>query len=216
MQFIIYITSFMIGAMLGSFFTLAVYRLPLKQDIIYKRSYCPNCKHELSFLDLIPIISYIVLKGQCRYCGQKIKIRYLIFEILSGITFLLLTMSFNLDIYYLRLDKLVLLAIMSLIIIGLILIAGIDKESKKIQESVIIYELLLMIIYMVYLCIFKPTSIYIYAIYIILILAMLVITVITTLKHKKNKQTKSKYIPLIFYIATVTIILLIILNFIYI
>lgn len=216
MNIIIYITSFIIGSMLGSFFTLVVYRLPLKQNITYKRSYCPICNHALEFLDLIPIISFIALKGKCRYCGEKIKIRYLIFEILSGTVFLLLTMSFKLNIYTLKIDNLILLSIMYLIVIGLIIVAGISKESNKLQESLIVYELLINIAYMVYLCIFKPNSIYIYAIYVIITLIILLIAVIALLVHIKPKNAENnRYIKTIFYISVLSIIILIVLNFIY-
>ena len=68
--------SFIIGSLLGSFCTLAIHRIPLKQDILYKHSYCPNCNHKLNFIDLIPIFSYIFLRGKCRYCKKKIKIKY--------------------------------------------------------------------------------------------------------------------------------------------
>ena len=71
------------------FFTLAVYRIPLRQDITHTRSYCPNCNHKLSFWDMIPIFSYIFLGGKCRYCKKEIRIRYLLLEVLSGVVFVL-------------------------------------------------------------------------------------------------------------------------------
>lgn len=82
------ICFFVIGTLFGSFFTLATYRLPRKQDIMVKRSYCPGCKHELGFFDLIPVLSYVFLGGKCRYCKEKISIRYPLFEIFNGIFFL--------------------------------------------------------------------------------------------------------------------------------
>ena len=71
---------FIIGTLFGSFFTLATYRIPRKQDIMIKRSYCPNCKHELGFFDLIPILSYLFLGGKCKYCvyGLLFYHRYLV------------------------------------------------------------------------------------------------------------------------------------------
>ena len=63
MEAIIYLYIFLIGTVFGSFFTLAVYRIPLGKDITHTRSYCPNCNHKLSFLDMIPIFSYIFLGG---------------------------------------------------------------------------------------------------------------------------------------------------------
>ena len=84
MDIVLYILIFIMGTVFGSFFTLATYRIPRKQDITHTRSYCPNCEHKLGFLDMIPVLSYIFLRGKCRYCKQKISPRYLILEILSG------------------------------------------------------------------------------------------------------------------------------------
>lgn len=86
---IIYMVCFfIIGTLFGSFFTLATYRIPRKQDIMVKRSYCPSCEHELGFFDLIPVLSYTFLGGKCRYCKEKISIRYPLFEVFNGIFFL--------------------------------------------------------------------------------------------------------------------------------
>ena len=74
----------MIGAFFGSFFSLATYRIPKGEDITHTRSYCPNCKHKLSFFDLFPVISYIVRGGKCKYCKQKISPRYILLESLNG------------------------------------------------------------------------------------------------------------------------------------
>ena len=73
MEYFLYFIIFCIGAVFGSFFTLAVYRIPLGQDITHTHSYCPTCKHKLKFLDLIPILSYTFLGGKCRYCKNKNK-----------------------------------------------------------------------------------------------------------------------------------------------
>lgn len=89
---------FVIGTLFGSFFSLATYRIPRHQDILIKRSYCPNCKHNLGFFDLIPILSYIVGKGKCRYCKEKISIRYPILELTNGIVFLIFFVIFKLSI----------------------------------------------------------------------------------------------------------------------
>ena len=65
---ILIIILFLIGAYMGSFFTLATYRIPKNENITYKHSYCPNCNHKLGLFDLFPILSYALLKGKCRYC----------------------------------------------------------------------------------------------------------------------------------------------------
>ena len=95
MQIIFYITIYMIGVLLGSFFTLAIYRIPRKQDIIKTRSYCPNCKHNLGFFDCFPILSYVSTIGRCRYCKKPISIRYPLIEFASGMVFLIIFLIFG-------------------------------------------------------------------------------------------------------------------------
>ena len=89
MNIFFYIIIFIIGTLFGSFYTLAVYRIPKRQDILYTHSYCPNCNHKLGLLDLFPIFSYIFLRGKCRYCGEKISPLNLIVEIFMGLFFAL-------------------------------------------------------------------------------------------------------------------------------
>ena len=102
-EIFLYASLFIMGSVFGSFFTLAVYRLPRKENITYVRSHCTSCDHKLNFLDLIPIWSYIFLGGKCRYCKEKIRPRYIILELMSGIIFMLYILSLNLDLYILKL-----------------------------------------------------------------------------------------------------------------
>ena len=99
MNTFLFIIIFIIGTLFGSFYTLAVYRIPKNIDIVKKHSYCPNCNHKLGFFDLLPILSYIFLGGKCRYCKQKIRPRYLILEVLSGIAFVLLALVLKVNVY---------------------------------------------------------------------------------------------------------------------
>lgn len=185
-QIIFYLLIFAIGTLFGSFFTLAVYRIPLHQDITHKRSYCPNCNHKLSFLDMIPILSYLFLGGKCRYCKQKIRIRYLLLEVATGAIFLLFAMSLNISFHPLEMSKLIYLVFAMLYIAGLIIIAGIDKEKRKIEKSVIIYELILTTLYMVYLYTVEKTNIYRYAIYLFCLFVFLMIDNTYLKKKLKN------------------------------
>ena len=186
---ILYLLFFCIGTLFGSFFTLAVYRIPLHQNITHERSYCPKCNHKLSFWDMIPIISYILLGGKCRYCKEKIRIRYLLLEVLTGIIFLLFAMSLNLSFETIEISKLVYLLIGIFYIAGLIIIAGIDKEKHTIQKSVILYETIIMAIYMIYLYVVEKTNIYRYVIYLFVLLAILIIDNIYFKKKLKNYYT---------------------------
>ena len=183
---IFYLLIFIIGTLFGSFSTLAVYRLPLHKDITHERSFCPNCEHKLSFLDMIPVLSYIFLRGKCRYCGKKIRIRYLLLEVFTGIVFLLFALSLNINIVSISISKMVYLIIGMLYISGLIIIAGIDKENKKINKPILVYEIVVLSIYMIYLYIVENANIYRYVIYLLAILVMLIIETIRLNKTKKN------------------------------
>ncbi len=199
-QLIFYLLMFMIGTIFGSFFTLAVYRIPLHQDITHKRSYCPNCNHKLSFWDMIPILSYLILGGKCRYCKTKIRIRYLLLEILTGIIFLLFAMSLNFSFNKIEISKLVYLLIGILYLAGLIIIAGIDKERRTIQKSVILYEIIIMSIYMIYLYIVEKANIHRYVIY-LFVLAIFLILENTYLKKKLNNYYPFEILELSMIIA---------------
>ncbi len=133
---IIYFFMFALGTVLGSFYTLAVYRIPLKQDITHTRSYCPKCNHKLNFLDLIPVLSYIFLGGKCRYCKNKIRPRYIILEILSGIVFLLYAMLLDINILNIEYEKIMALIFGVLFLSTIFIIIGIFKEHKQIEKVV--------------------------------------------------------------------------------
>lgn len=139
---IIYITILIFGTVFGSFFTLAVHRIPKGQDITHERSYCPNCNHKLQFLDLIPVFSYIFLGGKCRYCKKKIRPRYLILEICSGILFVSLAFSNNISVLS-SVEVMIKFALEILFLCACIITAGIDKEYYKTIDGVLIYGLII-------------------------------------------------------------------------
>lgn len=87
MEIVYTIFAFLFGMVFGSFFNVVGLRVPLKMSISYPPSHCTNCMHRLSALDLIPIFSYLFLKGKCRYCGHKVSPIYMVTEILTGILF---------------------------------------------------------------------------------------------------------------------------------
>ena len=81
------VLSFLFGAVFASFITCTAWRVVRGEDWMMGHSHCDTCGHELSTTDLFPIISYVALKGKCRYCGSKVPPRDLIFEILLGLLF---------------------------------------------------------------------------------------------------------------------------------
>ena len=178
MEAIIYGLIFIMGTFFGSFFTLAVYRIPLGENIVYKHSFCPNCKEKLKFKDLIPIISYIALGGKCAYCGQKIRIRYLLLEVLSGLVFLLFALSIKLHLFIMNTNMIIYFFLYILYIASLFIIAGIDKENIQIQKSVLLYGMIISFIYMTYVCIQNSSAIHTYIIYLVSIIIVLTFDII--------------------------------------
>ena len=208
MQIVLYFLIFAIGALIGSFCTLAVYRLPLGKDITHERSFCPKCNHRLNFLDLIPILSYIFLGGKCRYCNEKIRPRYIIIEIFSGITAVIFVLSFRLSIIHIELDKLISIFFGMLYITGLTIIAGIDKEKKQIQKSALIFNIVIVIAYIIYLFIVGNANMNRYAIYLFFVFAL------TALYFSDKKMSTHRKLPYGFYICVLNIISIIIENII--
>ena len=139
-QLIILIIIAISGTVFGSFFTLAVHRIPKKEDITHERSYCPKCNHKLQFLDLIPVWSYIFLGGKCRYCQNKIRPRYLLLEIFSGLVFLMLGLSYGISIET-SIAGFIYFALLVLFLCCIFIVAGIDKEKYIIPNGIIIYGL---------------------------------------------------------------------------
>lgn len=84
------------GLALGSFVTLASYRLPLGEDIVIKPSRCPNCDTKLRFPDLWPVLSWLMSRGKCRHCKVKVSVRYPLTELATGSVCVLLFLKFGL------------------------------------------------------------------------------------------------------------------------
>ena len=114
------------GACFGSFANVCIYRLPKTKQIISGRSFCPKCKKKINWYDNLPIISFLFLSGKCRKCKKVIPLRYLIVELITGISFLLIYLNFE------NLYTITFLSILSLI---LIMIFFIDLENFIIPDS---------------------------------------------------------------------------------
>ena len=89
---LIEVVFFAIGISVFSFLNVVIYRLPRHMQFTGGRSMCTSCKHELASKDLVPVISWISLKGKCRYCGAPISARYTIVELLGGVFAVLFTL----------------------------------------------------------------------------------------------------------------------------
>lgn len=81
---------FLFGLIIGSFLNVCIYRIPRGESVVSPPSACPKCGKGIGLTDLIPILSYIFLKGRCRACGSRISARYPLIELLTGLLFLLM------------------------------------------------------------------------------------------------------------------------------
>ena len=172
MDIFYYIMIFIIGTVFGSFFTLAVYRIPLKKDITHERSFCPNCNHKLGFWDMIPIVSYLAFRGKCRYCGEKIRIRYLILEVLSGLVFLTEYIALNMEFPYIDITKIAYFISFVFMYVTIAIISGIDKEYRKIHLGVLLFGFIMQGLYILYLYITLKSGIYRYGMYLIFMILL--------------------------------------------
>src|SRR3990167_4154353 len=88
--YLIAIIIFLFGLAMGSFLNVLIYRLPKEKEVVKTRSFCPKCKKQLLARDLIPLASFLILGGKCRFCKIKIFWQYPLIELTTGALFLLI------------------------------------------------------------------------------------------------------------------------------
>jgi leader peptidase (prepilin peptidase)/N-methyltransferase len=76
-----------LGAIIGSFLNVVIHRLPLDESIVFPNSRCPSCSTVIAFYDNVPVLSYLALRGRCRFCKVRISPRYPAVEILTALLF---------------------------------------------------------------------------------------------------------------------------------
>jgi len=96
------IIVFILGAIVGSFLNVCIHRMPKSESVVWPRSHCPKCKKRIPGYDNIPFISFILLKGRCRLCKEKISLRYPLVELLTALIFLAFFMRYGLtyDLFF--------------------------------------------------------------------------------------------------------------------
>ncbi|MBW2558491.1 MAG: prepilin peptidase [Deltaproteobacteria bacterium] len=95
------IFSAILGAIVGSFLNVCIYRIPSGKSIVLPASHCPVCKHPIKFYDNIPIISYLMLRGKCRHCSKRISPIYPVIEVLTAVMSVFLFREYGLSFEYL-------------------------------------------------------------------------------------------------------------------
>ncbi|MEI7792058.1 MAG: prepilin peptidase [Candidatus Berkelbacteria bacterium] len=88
---------FILGLAIGSFLNVVIFRMDELKTILYDRSHCPSCKKILKWYDLIPFLSFVMLRAKCRYCGKGISYQYPIVELCTGLLFAFLFLFFGIS-----------------------------------------------------------------------------------------------------------------------
>ena len=130
---IIYVFVFIFGACIGSFLNVCIYRLPKNESLIKRNSHCMTCGEPIKRRDLIPIVSWCILRGKCRSCGAKISARYTIVETLNALLYLWVFYHFNGIFNPLR------AALVCLLFSALIVVFFMDWDTQLINTYVVIF-----------------------------------------------------------------------------
>lgn len=125
-----YIIVFVYGILIGSFLNVCIYRIPEEVSVVHGRSHCMNCHSVIKWYDLIPVFSYILLRGKCRNCKTEISIQYPIIEALNGFLYLLIFYIFGWSWFS---------VVYCLIISALIIISVIDLRTNTINLGINIF-----------------------------------------------------------------------------
>ena len=129
------VITFIFGLVLGSFYTVVGERMPEGKSIVSPPSHCPNCGHVLKFYELIPVFSFIFLRGKCSKCKSKIPVLSTLIELLTGILFLISFLVFGISIKFFI--ALVFISMLMIIIVSDIRYMLIDDEILIIASILI-------------------------------------------------------------------------------
>jgi leader peptidase (prepilin peptidase) / N-methyltransferase len=132
------IIFFIYGLFIGSFLNVCIFRMPAGISIIKPPSSCGNCGHILNYIDMLPVINYIINKGKCRYCKSNYSIQYPLIEMLNGILYALVVLKYGFNWNS---------VIYSILISLLIVISIIDLKHKIIPDRLNITVAILGIIF---------------------------------------------------------------------
>jgi leader peptidase (prepilin peptidase)/N-methyltransferase len=124
---IYYLFPFILGACVGSFLNVCIYRLPVNVSIVFPSSHCPQCKEAIRWYDNIPILSYLFLKGRCRKCKARIPFRYFLVEVITAFSFVALFAHFGFGIKFFS---------MTVFVCGLIVATFVDFEHQIIPDEI--------------------------------------------------------------------------------
>ena len=142
---ILLIIIFILGLSIGSFLNVLIDRIPFGKSVIKGRSYCDHCKHKLAWFDLIPLLSFILLRRKCRYCRKLISWQYPLVELTTASLFVF---TFASMIYIIEAEIFFITLLYALIIIsGLITIFFTDLKYRIIPDQIIVFSIIISLIF---------------------------------------------------------------------
>src|SRR5215203_3575407 len=124
----IVLVAFLFGLVIGSFSNVVIHRVPLRESIVWPASHCPHCGEPIRPLDNVPLVSYLLLRGRCRNCKERISARYPAVEALNGLLFGAAAYEFGVSLGLL--PALVLIS-------ALIVLAIIDLEHRLLPNVIV-------------------------------------------------------------------------------
>ncbi|MBO8128749.1 MAG: prepilin peptidase [Peptococcaceae bacterium] len=120
------------GFLIGSFLNVCIHRIPRGGSVVVPSSRCPRCGHRLGAADLVPVLSWLLLRGRCRYCGGAVSLRYPLVELLTGFAFALVFLKTGFNLMLLK----------YLVLTSLLITASfIDLEHYIIPNQLIVFGL---------------------------------------------------------------------------
>jgi leader peptidase (prepilin peptidase)/N-methyltransferase len=156
------------GLLIGSFLNVCIYRIPNGESIIKPPSHCTSCGKRIKLYDLIPIVSYMILRGKCRYCGSKISVRYFFIEFLNAVIYILIYFRYGLSFEFFK---------YCILASFMIVIAVIDYKTTDVYSSITYAGLGVGCIFLIFGKIFLNAEIltYIYGIVLSILITGLII-----------------------------------------
>jgi len=139
---------FIFGLFWGSLLNNIAFRLAKQEEFLWNRSKCPHCYHPLGVKDLIPVLSYLFLRGKCRYCKKSISLRYPLTEVITGFWVFLLSLTFNpLNSYFSFITFLFYFFLFS----GIFILALYDFETFLVDDRILLFLLISGLLYNLWL-----------------------------------------------------------------
>lgn len=132
------IIFFIYGLFIGSFLNVCIFRIPAGISLVKPPSSCGSCGHRLNYIDMLPVINYIINRGKCKYCKSPYSMQYPLIELLNGILYLLIALKYGFN-----LNSILYCIIVSLLIV----VSMIDLKHKIIPDGLIITGAIIGIIF---------------------------------------------------------------------